>query len=98
MEFYYFIIFGLGGLWVYYSIKNEGILWIPRIIVNLGSFVLWGYLTLVIYPKIGISWLQFLATVGTMIGLIVFVVMPINDKLDELTGEKYMKNPNDKNE
>ena len=22
----------------------------------------------------------------------------INDKLDELTGEKYLKNPNDKNE
>ncbi len=83
MEIAYFIGFCCVAYWIYFSIKKEGLLWIPRLIVNLGSFVLWGYLTLVIYPKIGISWLQFLASVGTMIGLIVFIVMPINDKLDE---------------
>ena len=92
MEFYYFIIFGLGGLWVYYSIKNEGILWIPRIIVNLGSFALWAYLSLVIYPKIGIGWLQFLATIGTIIGL-VLVALPINDWLDEETLKRLGKEP-----
>ena len=92
MEIYYLIIFGLGGLWVYYSIKNEGILWIPRIIVNLGSFVLWAYLSLVIYPKIGIGWLQFLATIGTIIGL-VLVALPINDWLDEETVKRLGKEP-----
>ena len=93
----YFIGFCCVGYWIYFNIKKEGILWIPRALTNIGGFVLWGYLSLIIYPKIGIGWLQFLATVGTMIGL-VFIVTPINDKLDELTGEKYMKNPNDKNE
>ena len=97
MEIAYFIGFCCVGYWIYFSIKKEGLLWIPRIIVNLGSFVFWGYLSLVIYPKIGIGWLQALATIGTIIGL-VLVALQINDKLDELTGEKFMKNPYDKNE
>ena len=93
----YFIGFCCVGYWIYFSIKKEGLLWIPRVVINIGSFVLWGYLSLVIYPKIGIGWLQALATIGTIIGL-VLIALPINDKLDELTGEKYLKNPNDKNE
>ena len=93
----YFIVFCCVGYWIYFSIKKEGLLWIPRIIVNLGSFVLWGYLSLVIYPKIWVGRLQLLASIGTIIGL-VLVVLPINNKLDELSGELFEKNPYDKNE
>ncbi len=93
----WFIGFCCVGYWIYFSIKKEGILWIPRFVVCFGSFGLWFYLALAIYPKIGIGWLQFLATIGTII-VLVLIDLPINDKLDELTGEKYLKNPNDKNE
>ena len=82
MEIAYFIGFCCVAYWIYFSIKKECLLWIPRIIVNLGAFVLWGYLSLVIYPKIGIGWLQFLATIGILIKL-VLIALPINDKLDE---------------
>ena len=82
MEFYYFIIFGLGGFWVYWSIKNEGILWIPRVIVNIGGFALWGYLTFTQYGKIDNKFFQLIAIAGTMI-VFVLVALPINEILDK---------------
>ena len=92
MEFYYFIIFGLGGLWIYHSISNEGILWIPRAIVNLGSFVLWMYLIFTQYGKIDNKFFQILATSGTII-VLVAIALPINEFLDELTLKRLGKEP-----
>ena len=39
-----FIIFGFIAYWIYFSIKNEGIFWIPKMILGIGSFALfiWG--------------------------------------------------------
>ena len=92
MEFYYFIIFGLGGFWVYWSIKNEGILWIPRVIVNIGGFALWGYLTFTQYGKIDNKFFQILAIAGTII-VLVAIALPINEFLDELTVKRLGKEP-----
>ena len=92
MEFYYFIIFGLGGLWVYYSIKNEGILWIPRVIVNLGGFALWFYLVFSQYGKIDNKFFQIVASAGTII-VFVLIALPINEMLDEETVKRLGKEP-----
>ena len=92
MEFYLFIIFGLGGFWVYYSIKNEGILWIPRVIVNIGGFILWFYLAFTQYGKIDNKFLQIMAMAGTMIA-IVLVALPVNDWIDEETPKRLGKEP-----
>ncbi len=39
-----FIIFGLFAWWVYYSVKHEGVYWIPKFFLALGVFVsfFWG--------------------------------------------------------
>ena len=92
MEFYSFIIFGLGGLWVYWSIKNEGILWIPRVIVNIGGFGLWVYLTFVHYSKIENNILFVLAMAATLIPLVLFALL-INTILDEATEKRLGKKP-----
>ena len=36
-----FIVFGFIAYWIYFSIKKEGIFWIPKAVIALGSFVLW---------------------------------------------------------
>ena len=92
MEFYYLIIFGLGGLWVYWSIKNEGILWIPRVIVNIGGFILWLYLTFTQYGKIDNKFFQIIAIAGTMI-VFSLVILPINKILDKETVKRLGKEP-----
>ena len=92
MEFWYLIIFGLGGFWVYWSIKNEGILWIPRVIVNIGGFTLWGYLTFTQYGKIDNKFIQLIAIAGTMI-VFVLVALPINEILDKETVKRLGKEP-----
>ena len=97
MEIAYFIGFCFIGYWIYFSINKEGLLWIPRAIVNVGSFVLWIYSTFTIYSKFGVGLLQVLASVGIIIGL-VLIALSVNDKLDELSGELLKKNPYDKNE
>ena len=33
------IVFGLIGFWVYYSVKHEGIYWIPRTGAGIGGFL-----------------------------------------------------------
>ena len=92
MEFWYLIIFGLGGFWVYLSIKNEGILWIPRVIVNIGGVALWGYLTFTQYGKIDNKFFQLIAIAGTMI-VFVLVALPINEMLDKETVKRLGKEP-----
>ena len=88
----WFIGFCCVGYWIYFSIKNEGILWIPRAIVNLGSFVLWMYLIFTQYGKIDNKFFQILATSGTII-VLVAIALPINEFLDELTLKRLGKEP-----
>ena len=39
-----FIVFGFISYWIYFSIKKEGVLWIPKILLCIGGFVgfYWG--------------------------------------------------------
>ena len=90
MEFYYLIIFGLGGLWAYWSIKKEGIFWIPRAIVNIGGFGLWMYLTFEYYSKIENNILFVLAMAATLIPLVLFALL-INTILDESIDKRLRK-------
>ena len=41
-----FIVFGFIALWAYWSIKHEGIFWIPRTVSALGSLFLWVLLSM----------------------------------------------------
>ena len=93
----YFIGFCCVGYWIYFSIKKEGLLWIPRVVVSFGGFILWFYLNFLIYTKFGVGFLQVLATVGIMIALS-WISYIVNFKIDEIQGVSYEKNPNDKNE
>jgi len=90
MEIYYLIIFGLGGLWVFFSIKNEGILWIPRAIVNIGSLVLFVYLTSEYYSKIENNILFVLAFAATLIPLVLIALL-VNTILDEAIEKRLRK-------
>ena len=90
MEIYYLIIFGLGGLWVYLSIKNEGILWIPRAIVNIGSLVLFFYLTSEYYSKIENNILFVLAFAATLIPSVLIALL-VNTILDEAIEKRLRK-------
>jgi len=36
-----FIVFGFIALWSYWSIKHEGVFWIPRTVAALGGLALW---------------------------------------------------------
>ena len=90
MEIYYLIIFGLGGLWVFFSIKNEGILWIPRAIVNIGSLVLFVYLTSEYYSKIENNILFVLAFAATLIPLVLIALL-VNTILDEAIEKRFRK-------
>ena len=75
-----------------YSIKNEGILWIPRVIVNLGGFALWFYLVFSQYGKIDNKFFQIVASTGTII-VFVLIALPINEMLDEETVKRLGKEP-----
>ena len=90
MEIYYLIIFGLGGLWVYLSIKDEDILWIPRAIVNIGSLVLFFYLTSEYYSKIENNILFVLAFAATLIPLVLIALL-VNTILDEAIEKRLRK-------
>ena len=41
-----FIVFGFIGYWAYWSIKHEGIFWIPKTVSALGSLFIWFFLSM----------------------------------------------------
>ena len=87
-----FIVFGLISYWFYWSVKNEGIFWIPRTIAALGSFVLWMYLLFVIQPEINNNFLKILFAAGT--GIIIFsIATNIALKCDKIIEKRVGKNP-----
>ena len=60
-----FIIFGLIAYWVYYSVKHEGIFWIPRTATVLGSFVFYIWMTFKIISQVKPSWLAFFVAMSS---------------------------------
>ena len=66
------IIFGLMGYWIYFSLKKEGILWIPKIILCIGGFVgfYWGITFL--FPFIWQPFLKSTSALGQLTKTIIF--------------------------
>ena len=53
------IIFGLVGFWVYYSVKHEGVFWIPRTTTAIGGFFLFVWMTFIIASQVKLAWFAF---------------------------------------
>ena len=107
MTIFAFIIFGFIGYWVYFSIKNEGIFWIPKAVIAIGSFALFIWGITFLYP---ILWEPFLkstsalgqllktAIVGLTYSMIYFsiafkTVYKWLDKIEEKIEERMGKKP-----
>ena len=102
-----FIILGFIGYWVYFSIKNEGIFWIPKMLLCFGGFILfmWGGYSL--YP---ILWEPFLKSTSAFGQLLKTVIVAFTysiifcsiafktlykllDKIEEKIEERMGKKP-----
>ena len=83
------IIFGLIGYWVYWSVKHEGIFWIPRTATVLGSFVFYIWMTFKIVSQVKPSWLAFFVAMSGAGVLSIFtfkIFIAIQNKIDERVG------------
>ena len=87
-----FIVFGFIALWAYWSIKHEGIFWIPRTVSALGGFFFWLYLCIRYGGEIENGWLQFLFTSGTMAATY-FVSGSLAGYFGSLVEKRVGKNP-----
>ena len=91
-----FIIFGLIGYWIYWSVKHEGIFWIPRTASALGGFALWMYLIFQQGSQINNNFLQivFIAGTGIFIGFISYLIVEsCNEMIEKRVGKNPYKNP-----
>ena len=91
-----FIIFGLIGYWIYWSVKHEGIFWIPRTASALGGFALWMYLIFQQGSQINNNFLQivFIAGTGIFIGFISYLIVEsCNEIIEKRVGKNPYKNP-----
>ena len=89
------IIFALVGYWVYYSVKHEGIFWIPRIATVLGSFVFYIWMTFKIVSQVKPSWLAFFVGMSSfaVLSIIVYrIVFWCENKIEKRVGvDPYKK-------
>ena len=51
-----FVVFGLIGYWVYYSVKHEGIYWIPRTAAAIGGFLFYIWMIIKIFNQVQPTW------------------------------------------
>ena len=67
-----FIVFGFIAYWSYWSIKHEGVFWIPKAVAALGGIALWIFSIFYIASQINNSIVQviFMAVTGIAIGWI----------------------------
>ena len=90
------IIFALVGYWVYYSVKHEGIFWIPRIATVLGSFVFYIWMTFKIVSQVKPSWLAFFVGMSSfaVLSIIVYrIVFWCENKIEKRVGvDPYKRN------
>ncbi len=107
MNIFTFIILGFIGYWVYFSIKNEGIFWIPKMLLCFGGFAIfiWGVTSL--YPILWEPFLKSTSAFGQLLktaifGLtysIIFYSIAFKtlykwlDKIDEKIEERMGKKP-----
>tara|TARA_B100001093_G_scaffold510631_1_gene576873 strand:+ start:570 stop:941 length:372 start_codon:yes stop_codon:yes gene_type:complete len=87
-----FIVFGFIALWAYWSIKHEGIFWIPRTVSALGGIALWIYITFVHFNKIENGFLQLICIGGSM-AVITIVSSKLVMYFDSLVEKRVGKDP-----
>ena len=91
-----FIVFGLISYWFYWSVKHEGIFWIPRKATALGGFALWMYLIFKVGNQINNNFLQiiFIAGTGIFIGFLSYLIVEsCNEMIEKRVGKNPYKNP-----
>ena len=95
-----FIVFGFIAYWAYWSIKHEGIFWIPRTATVLGSFVFYIWMTFKIVSQVKPSWFAFFVGMSSFGVLSIFtfrIVGWFQNKIDERVGkDPYKKIPEKK--
>ena len=87
-----FIIFGVISYWVYWSIKHEGIFWVPRTASSLGGFVIWIYLILKVSNQIDNNFLLIIFTAVSGVSIIGGGVF-LSQKFDEIIEKRVGKTP-----
>ena len=90
-----FIIFGLIAYWVYYSVKHEGIFWIPRTATVLGSFVFYIWMTFKIVSQVKPSWLAFfvaMSSFGVLSVITQRIVMWFEKEVEKRMGKNRYTN------
>ena len=96
-----FIVFGFIAYWAYWSIKHEGIFWIPRTVSALGSLFLWVLLSMRYADGIENNLVSILiiAGVGFLVMGVGLTLVGIFDRLIEkrVGKDPYKKIPEKKN-
>ena len=90
------IVFGLIGYWVYWSIKHEGIYWIPKASLAIGGFILFigGLFKLIpLIPKNLFANVIFLVTYVAVTCLVSFGLLPVFEAIEKKIEERMGKKP-----
>tara|TARA_B100000886_G_C20201334_1_gene398436 strand:- start:299 stop:592 length:294 start_codon:yes stop_codon:yes gene_type:complete len=91
-----FIVFGFIAYWAYWSIKHEGIFWIPRTVSALGSLFLWVLLSMRYADGIENNLVSILIIAG--VGFLVMGVgLTLVGIFDRLIEKRVGKDPYKKN-
>ena len=84
------IIFGLVGFWFYYSVKHEGIYWIPRTAAALGGGLFYFWMVFQIVSQVQPLWFAIFLVIC---GFVVFtkicekIVFWADDKIEKRVGK-----------
>ena len=83
------IVFGLIGFWVYWSVKHEGIFWIPKAATAIGGFFLYIWMVFEIASQVKPAWFAFFVMIssgGVLMIISTKFVMWCQEKVDERVG------------
>ena len=84
------IIFGLVGFWFYYSVKHEGVFWIPRTATALGSFFIFIWMCFKIASQVKPAWFAFfvmMSSAGVLMTVVTKFVLWCDKKVEERVGK-----------
>ena len=91
------IVFGLIGYWVYWSIKHEGIYWIPKASLAIGGFILFlgGALKLIpLIPKnLFANGIFVVIYVGVTYLIQMKLLLPVFEAIENKIKERIGKDP-----
>ena len=84
-----FIVFGFIAYWSYWSIKHEGVFWIPTTATLLGGFFLFIWMTFKIASQVKPAWFVFfviMSSGGIMVVIANKFVLWCDKKVEERVG------------